>query len=225
MIRNSDDESDSDASLHDMDNLLTARKLAVTSNIQKEQRQSGSSPTAQIDRQVEPTLDLRRLRGGATTTYRAKSEEPQKYKFSLKTLQAQSRDDQAIEEDVAKAHLLLDSLEQEQAMGEITSCHWPRTEISASADLAASILKDKGVEEDYDKLVTAVQRTETFHQEKKWAFFADEDVSIPLDEISFPKLQNGQFYCHLNRSLLQNIKYRADTQQIQCIDTKLFLGG
>lgn len=173
IIKNSDDESDSEISLDDIDQLLVARKPAVSS----------SSPAV-----TEP-LGPAHLHGSVTrsktrraTYVRTRQASPNlparpRYKFSLNSLKRQNKDNEAAEAGSTEAWSLLHSVEKtssSQAPQILTS-----EAEKVDATLVASVLRDRRDEEDIGRLMTAIHRTEAFHRGKTWSFFeAMDDVAL-----------------------------------------------
>lgn len=186
MIRNSDEESDS--SLDDIDDLL-ARKSAMI-----------SSPTDQTELALPPSAKQRDRQSGASTrsktkgparARRASPSLPQlpKYEFSLDSLEQRSRDDRALEADAAKAWTLLDSFETQT--GATHSQVRPGAKVDAK--MLASVVKDDGEEINVGRLMTAMARTDAFHQGKTWSFFDDLQMSSWAEQARIPVPHDTQW--------------------------------
>lgn len=193
MIRNSDDESES--SLDDIDDLLT-RKSAMIPSPQKE-------PEAVLP----PSAKQRDLHSGSSTRSRTRGArpalarrspsslpQPPRYEFSLDSLEQRSNDDRASEADAAKARTLLDSFENPKGPAQNDFSNQVKTGAKVDATLLASVMKNGGEEEDIDRLMTAITRTEAFHQGKSWSFFDDlhRSSSAELAKVPIPQVQQWQ---------------------------------
>lgn len=176
VIRNSDDESDSDTSLDDIDDILTAHKPPAR-----------SSPPTENENVYLPAS--RRTTGGSSNGKRRKtravesSGEPfsstlpavPKYKFSLETLVAQARKDDAAEAALVHAQSLLNIPSQCGGRGDgdgddqgLRSGGFGR---KLDAGLMATVMKEQGEENDLERLMSAMRRTEALSQSKVWSFF------------------------------------------------------
>ena len=176
VIRNSDDESDSDASLDDIDDILTAHKPPAR-----------SSPPTENDMACIPTSG--RATGGNSNGKKRKtratdySDDPfsstlpvvPKYKFSLETLVAQARKDDAAEATFAHAQSLLSRPGQYDIQGDGARDKQGLRSAAfggkLDAGLMATVMKEQGEENDIEKLMSAMQRTEALSQAKVWSFF------------------------------------------------------
>ena len=185
IIRNSDDESDSEVSLEDIDELLGARQPASTlPPVSQPVELSSPGPTGQ-DRSVTRS----KTKGAASDrTLQSSSNLSARpaYKFSLDSLRRQNEQNEATEAGTMEAWSLLDCVEEKASSQ-------TKPQISASeaqkidADLMTSVLKEKGETEDIGRLMTAIQRTEAFHLSKIWSFFeAKNDQRLGAD-FAFPK--------------------------------------
>lgn len=185
IIKNSDDESDSEISLDDIDELLVARKPAV----------SWSSPTVTYPLGL-PSLGPTELHGSVTrsktkgaTYVRTRQASPNlparpTYKFSLNSLKRQNKDNEAAEAGSAEAWSLLQSVKETTSS---QAAQIPTTEAEkVDANLVASVLRDRRDEEDIGKLMTAIHRTEAFHRGKTWSFFETTDDVALSTILAFP---------------------------------------
>lgn len=187
IIRNSDDESDSEASLEDIDELLVARQPASTlPSASHRVELSSPGPTGQgrsVTRsKTKGAKADRTLQSSSNVSARPP------YKFSLDSLRRQNEQNEATEAGTMEAWSLLDSVEENAS-----SQTKPQNQISANeaqkidADLMTSVLKEKRENEDIGRLMTAIQRTEAFHLSKVWSFFeAKHDERLGAD-FAFPK--------------------------------------
>lgn len=200
MIRNSDDESDSDASLDDIDDLLVAQKIAMMSS--QPTRQGASLPLLASQLYQNSGASTRnRTRGAVRGDVLATNPDLSssrtalpKYKFSLEALQQRTNHDRASEAGIAKARLLLDSYEKDNAVATPDS-NIKSNKSSAKADTALliSVMEKKGEQEDIDRLLTAIRRTEAFDQGKSWSFFDDTQRSSSFESEEFPIPQDEQW--------------------------------
>ncbi|MCJ1397508.1 hypothetical protein MMC11_000701 [Xylographa trunciseda] len=186
MIRNSDDDTDSEVSLADIGDILVGNKSNFT-----------SSPLTEPD--LPPIPKATRLRASARD---AKSRFPNdaraakvpltlpataKYKFSLASLVAKAEQDDATDEGTAKARQLIESLEDRRAALE-AKVDEGRGIKDLDIGLLASVVRKEGDDGTIDKLMQAIERTEALSMQKCWSFFehtpsekVEEKVSSPED--------------------------------------------
>ena len=192
IIRNSDDESDTDTSLDDIDDLLLARKSAMVSSPPTEPDPPYLTSTRQKPQDIG-TCTRSKTRGivfATTPPFRSLARpEPPKYEFSLAALQQRSKDDKASEAGAAKARSLIDAFEKELEMR--TSDPNKPLSIGAKLDatLLTSIMQKSGDGDDMDRLMTAMKRTEAFHQGRSWSFFQNQQNSSHRKLSEWPKPQ------------------------------------
>lgn len=185
IIKNSDDESDSEASLEDIDELLVARKpTSALPAVSRSHELSSPGPTGQ-----NRSVTRSKTKGAISDrTLQSSSNIPARpaYKFSLISLRRQNEQNEATEAGTLQAWSLLDSVEEN-----ITSQRKPQisgTEAQKiDADLMTSVLKEKGENEDIGRLMTAIQRTEAFHRCKTWSFFEAKNDQRLGPDFKFPK--------------------------------------
>ena len=192
IIKNSDDESDSEASLDDIDALLVARKPAsALPAVSRPRDQSSPGPSEQIG-------SITRSKTKSTASDRARqpsSNLPPRptYKFSLASLKRQNEQNEAAEAGSMEAWTLLDSV-QENASSQ-TAPQVSTTEAQKiDADLMTSLLKEKRENEDIGRLVTAIKRTEAFHLGKAWSFFEANNDQRHGVYLAFPKTLETQWH-------------------------------
>lgn len=202
IIKNSDDESDSEASLDDIDALIVARKPAlVLPTISRPDDRSSPDSTGK-NRSV-----TRSKKKGTTShrSYQRSSNPPSRptYKYSLGSLKRQNKHHEAAEAGSVEAWSLLKSLEENAS-----SQTAPQTSANEAqkidADLVASVFKEKREDEDISRLMTAIRRTEAFHHGKIWSFFdAKNDQRLGVDfavpnglQIRWQKIMNGLSFCN-----------------------------
>lgn len=200
MIRNSDDESES--SLDDIDDLLI-RKSAMISSPQKEP-EAVLTPSAK-HKDIHSEASTRSRTRGARPALARRSPPllPQlpRYEFSLDSLEQRSKDDRATEADAAKARTLLDSFENQKGPAENGFSNQVKTGAKVDATLLAAVMKNGGEEEDIDRLMTAITRTEALHQGKSWSFFDDLHRSSSAELAQTPISQAESWHGILNGKL------------------------
>lgn len=194
MIRNSDDESDS-SSLDDIDELLVARRIAMISPEPLEHESAIPLLIKQIDEDMGASTRSRTRGVVPATNPDLSSSHPvlPKYKFSLDSLQQRTNHDRTSEAGTAKARLLLDTFEQQSAEASIDPSKPNRTSAKIDSALLVSVMKEKGEQEDIDRLLIAIRRTEAFHQGKSWSFFDDMQSSSPFKQAEAPMPQDGHW--------------------------------
>lgn len=207
IIKNSDDESDSEISLDDIDELLVARKAA--SALPTISRPLGLPSPGLTERNGSVT----RSKTKGTTSDRTRQPSSNllarpTYKFSLDSLKRQNKDNEAAEAGSVEAWSLLDSVEEKVSSQTTPQVSTTETQ-KIDADLVASVLKEKREDEDIGRLMTAIQRTEAFHQGKTWSFFeAKDDETLRMNlvfpktlEIQWHKILSGLSSCNRVRSV------------------------
>jgi len=113
-----------------------------------------------------------------------------KYTFSLDTLVAQAEKDDADEIGVAKALSLIEASENARERGRAVAGR----DDSANQALLSSVVKgtDNGDDNDVQRVLDAMKRTEAFDQDKTWSFFEDDYDALQDfdsyvdDEYDFP---------------------------------------
>lgn len=191
MIRNSDDESESDMSLDDIDDLLVARRNTLASSPPTEPDHPQAPPFKQ-EEISKPVVEVRISRSTRAKATYLPSTLPvvPKYKFSLKALEEKAKDDKASEVGSSKAKLLLDSFEQEKIKPTDKARRVDKAGEKFDAEFVSAVLKDKGDEEGINRLMTAIERTEAFHQGKIWSFFSIANDPTLLQQAKFPVLDD-----------------------------------
>lgn len=208
MIRNSDDESDSDVSLDDIDDLLAARKKPV----------SHSSPPTEPDLPSVPLPTQtparpNRRSGIARSTRSAKAGRrldisPPKHKFSLDALVAQAEAHDAAQAGIEKARQLIGASD-ERRMALESKLNESKGNTDIDTSLLTSIAKEhgekEGKEDFIDKLMQAIERTEALERPETWSFFertsahpAPELPEFPLVDRRNPlyRVLNSSSDCH-----------------------------
>lgn len=199
IIRNSDDESDSEGSLEDIDKLLEARKpTAASLAVSHPLGLSSPGPTG-------PNRSITRSKTkGATSdrTLQSSSNLPARpaYKFSLDSLKRQNEQNEAIEAGTMQAWSLLDSVEENvssQKSIQISAAGVQKID----AELMTSVLKGKGESEDIGRLMTAIQRTEALDLSRTWSFFEATNGQRFGADWRFPKTLKMRWHKILSGSL------------------------
>ena len=192
MIRNSDDESDSEVSLGDLDQLLAPRNPILKSSPPHESdflsnNVGNKAPHAQERIVTERT----RSRG-----LRRRSRPPEslpvmtKYKFSLDSLVAQAERDDAAEAGALHAKLMAEELDVQRAIRNSKASQTCESKSNIDEGLLASMVENEGDGEVFERLVLAIQRTEALHQEKSWLFFDPTDHGQPYEPREIPHLED-----------------------------------
>ncbi|KAL9636848.1 MAG: hypothetical protein Q9164_002565, partial [Protoblastenia rupestris] len=151
MIRNSDDEVDSDSSLEDLDAILSR------------QRAPSGTPEPKLPYLPPEAMSVKAKEKGARRRVKlASSPLPVRTasKFSLQELAKQKREYEASKEDIAKTKDLMECQVQNQKRKNVLD-----------ADLIDEVMQDHGETDDINRLKTAIQRTEALHHDHTWSFF------------------------------------------------------
>lgn len=186
MIRNSDDESFSDSSLEDMDDLLR----------RKPSREASPPPESQLpDVSSKKSVDgkaKRKMRKSARTEKPASPPPstlpvmPRVYKYSLESLAKQKKQHEASEVGLARATSMLQSYNERKADRGQSSENKGTSEV----DLINRFMKDHGENPDASRLKTAIQRTEALQHGKSWSFFDNHSDTPLLEETDFPAVED-----------------------------------
>ncbi|KAL8741758.1 MAG: hypothetical protein Q9190_005671 [Brigantiaea leucoxantha] len=187
VIKDSDDEqSNSDTSLEDINDLLVPPKSLATM-LTAPELQLPRSPHSTSRFKVGDTASKRKGRRSPIAVHNSamNSKVTPKYKFSLETLMQQRLRDETSQATSDRARQMLASLDEKEgkkqgvAQGEIDS------------DLLASVVNGQDEEGgDVDRLMMAVQRTEALHQESVWYFFKDKDEATNTTARDFPTVSD-----------------------------------
>ena len=204
VVTNSDGESDSDASLDDVDELLMGTKHSEL-----------PYPT-EVPLPSLPFEGRTRQNGRKEILHRAKKETPTqkadasssrlnmpKYKFSIDSLIAQVGKEDAAEAGAQQARLAVRAL-HEQRKARDTRLGSIKKEDMVEEGLLASIMKNKGSNEGIDRLMQAIKRTEALHHDKTWLFFDSKSQdsqepphSVPNMRGSFQIILSGMRYFYV----------------------------
>lgn len=187
MITNSDDESgmddqsDSDDSLLDFDQLLKGQRLSVVSPPQPDPQLP--YPEDEVVRRSN-----RKTKGKARTTKAPSNPQPTppvmpKYRFSLDTLAKRRKQEEASKAAIDRAKSMMESLDQQMASAN-------QKNKTFDAGMIDSVLKEHGDEDNIGRLKSAIQRTEAFEHGKSWSFFEDHTEDPALDLADFPSVED-----------------------------------
>lgn len=193
VIRSSDDESDSDSSLDDIDGLI-ARKSALNSTPPTESELTLPLANTQTGQKIRASSRLKKPNTAVSSTpqVQPKFRMPPEYKYSLASLVQRSKEEKALEEKIAKAKSALDSHEIENSLTFGDSHGSAPTEAKIDRTLLVSVMK-RNEGEDIDRLLEAVQRTEAFDLGTTWSFFDDLQSVSPSKQTKFPNLTGTQW--------------------------------
>ena len=204
VIRNSDDEYDSDSSLESLDDLL----LFEGQNSQGEP----ACPTPQL---LSPSPNMnpqdgRRMRrrrktkadAGAVPVHSDPAVQAKKYKFDLESLVRHKKQEEASMEVFTRASTMLRSLEQRKVStpGAARTARAASTIRPLDAKFIDVVMKEHGDEDELNRLKAAIRRTEALDHDKLWSFF-DEQRREPLFEQSeFPRSEDDRLGRMLGKS-------------------------
>ena len=190
VITNSDDETDSEGSLDDIDELLALHKPPIESSPPSETELPYTTSGNSSDGDRHP-LTQRKTRSSAaakmsrtTTAFPAMA----KYKFSLDSLITQTREDDALEVGATKAREALEDLEQRRKVHPITeNINTNTCGVIVNTEVIALAMRDRDDEDERaDRLMRAIRRTEALHRNPSWSFFDDEENVEEFEPMSFP---------------------------------------
>ena len=167
-ILNSDDESDSDVSLEDLDDIL--KKKRTPSPEPEPEPQLPFLPHHEVPVKVnkKSTKRLNQVRPA----------EPEKLapRHSLQALIKQKKEYETSKQNIAKVRDLLEHPER-------TECGQPRID----TDVLDGFMRVGGDEDDLDRLKLAIERTEALHHDQAWSFFENEICPSASPELSMPQ--------------------------------------
>lgn len=193
MIRNSEDESDSDSSLEDLNNLLLPEgrvpwgpssypEPSLSALPLKQNAEDGRRKSTR--RKTKPDQLTAPLRSALVV-------QPKKYKFDLESLARHRRQEEASVEDIARANAMLGSFKQ-QKVSASGNAGAASTKGPFYARFIDTVMKEHGDEDEISRLKAAIQRTEALNYGKSWSFF-DERAEGPLFEQSdFPIMEDDR---------------------------------
>ncbi len=204
IIRSSDDESDSDSSLDDIDGLL-AQKSVVFSTPPTESDIASPPEAKQIDKKIRASTRGQKMDVAVASIPRLlpSFRMPPEYEFSLESLVQRTKDEKALEENMAKARWSLDSHEQEKSLNSGDSYGSAWTGATVDKTLLASVMKKNSEGDDIDRLMMAVQRTEALNLGTTWSFFDDMQSLASLEQAE-PAIPNGTQWQGILSGMLSN---------------------
>lgn len=194
VIRSSDDESDSDSSLDDIDGLL-ARKSASTSTPPTESELALPFANTRPGQKIRASTRLKKQNSAVSSTpqVRPTFRMPPDYKYSLASLVQRSKEEKALEENIAKTKSALDSHDIENSLSLGNSHGSAPTRAKVDRALLVSVMNKRSEGEDIDRLLMAVQRTEAFDLGITWSFFDDLQSISPSKQAKLPILTGTQW--------------------------------
>ncbi|MCJ1387310.1 hypothetical protein MMC18_000151 [Xylographa bjoerkii] len=169
MIRNSDDDTDSEVSLEDIGDILVGKKSTFMSSPPTEP-DLPTIPTGTRTRfsgQNEKSSFSRNTRAGRVAPTLPASTQ---YKFSLASLVAKAEQDDATDEGTTQARRLIESLEDRRAALEANIDHDQGIK-DLDTGVLASVMENQGDDGTIGKLMQAIERTEALSMQKCWSFF------------------------------------------------------
>ena len=188
VIRNSDDESGSDSSLEELENLL----LLEGRRIQREpscpaphQLPSSSQNNNAADGR---RMSRRRRAKTDTVTVPLHSHLPvqvKRYKFDLESLAKHKKQEEASKEDFSRASAMFRLLEQQKVSAFGTPGAAPPAG-PLDATFIDLVMKEHGDEDELSRLKAAVQRTEALNYDKVWSFFGEQAKEPLSEQAEFP---------------------------------------
>ena len=204
VIRNSDDESDSDSSLESLDDLL----LFEGQNSQREP----ACPTPQL-LSSSPNMNpqdgrrmRRRRRTKADTVAVPLHSDPavqaKKYKFDLESLISQKKQEEASMEVFAQASTMLRLLEQRKVSthGAAGTAGAASTTRPLDATFIDVVMKEHGDEDEMNRLKAAIRRTEALNHDKLWSFFNEQGREPLFEQSEFPRSEDDRLGRMLRKS-------------------------
>ena len=203
VIRNSDDESDSESSLESLDELL----LFEGQNSQREP----ACPTPQLlssspnrNPQDGRRMRIRRRTNAGTVAVPVHSDpavQAKKYKFDLESLVKRKKQEEASMEVFTRASTMLRSLEQRKvsAHGAAGTAGAASTTRPLDATFIDVVMKEHGDEDELNRLKAAIRRTEALNHDKLWSFF-DEGREALFEQSEFPRSEDDRLERMLRKS-------------------------
>ncbi|CAF9908420.1 MAG: hypothetical protein ALECFALPRED_004526 [Alectoria fallacina] len=193
VIRNSDDDSDSDSSLEDLNDLLL---LGGRQSRGETLYPESQSPALPLNRNADDGRRMSTRRRNKTDKIAASLRsalpvQPKRYKFDLESLARHRKQEEASLEAIARANSIIRSSEQRK-----TFTSGDAGAVSTNGPFDATFIdiamKEHGDESEISRLKAAIQRTEALHHGKSWSFF-DEQAEDPLSEQSdFPVIEDDR---------------------------------
>ena len=187
VIRNSEDESDSDSSLEDLNHLLLIEDKGAQRESSTPEAQAS---TASLDRNADDGRCMSTRRRSKTHKVAAPSPlalpvQSTRYKFDLESLARHKKQEEAANEGITRAKAMLKSLEQPTTSTDRNAVAALRKGPIDTAFIDKA-MKVHGDEDELGRLKAAIQRTEALHRSRSWSFF-DEQAKEPLfEQLDFP---------------------------------------
>ena len=204
VIRNSDDEFDSDSSLEDLDNLLQLEdREGQKEPSYPETRLPSSSPNRNAD---DGHRKSRMCRTKTDTLFAPQPSallvHAKRYKFDLEWLGKHKKQEDASIEEFNRANSMLRSLGQQNvsAIG-ISGTASKRKRLDAT--FIDIVMKEHGDDDELSKLKAAIQRTEALNHDKLWSFFDEQARKSPLEQSEFPMRKDDRLGCMLGKTPLR----------------------
>ena len=193
MIRNSDDESFSDSSLEDIDDLLR-RKCSRESSPSPEPRFPQPTSENKSNDDVDSNAKRKTRKSARTEKQAAPLTStlpviPKTYKYSLASLVKQRKQHEASNEGLARATSMLQSYDERKASGGDMG-RLLQNKGTFEDDLINIVMKDDEDEDDAGRLKTAIQRTEALQQSKSWSFFDNRPDAALVKRANFPAVED-----------------------------------
>ena len=187
VIRNSDNESDSDSSFEDLNSLLLledrrAQRISSPPDPQL--------PTACSDKKLDDGRRLRIRRRSKTHTVAALSLQAppvqlKKYKFDLESLARHKKQEEAAAENIARASVMLKTLEQQTASADRNALAALRKG-PIDTTFIGKAMRMHGDEDEISRLKAAIQRTEALHHSRSFSFFDGQAREPLFEHLDFP---------------------------------------
>lgn len=193
VIRSSDDEdSASDSSLVDVDNLLIAQRPTLKPSLLKGAADDIIPPLDRLANPKSIRITSRKPAKPRQPTSSSPMPLMPKYKYSLDSLVNQAERDTASEVDVERARSRIES--SDCAGGEPTGSGQANFVVASTGStsdqldesLLASVIPASGEGAAFSKVLQAMKRTEALHRGKIWAFFSSGQPRSICDLRPFP---------------------------------------
>ena len=193
VIKNSDEESGSDSSLENLEDLLLLEGRKGQREASCSESQLHSSPP---NRNTKDGSRMSRRPGTKTDTVAAplRSAPPvqaKRYKFDLETLVRYRKQEEASTGDFTQASAMLRSLEQQKvsAFGTARAASSTRPLDATFVDM---VMKEHGDEDELSRLKAAIQRTEAFSRDKSWSFFDEQGIKPLCEQSDFSNSEDDR---------------------------------
>ena len=194
VIKNSDDEFDSDSSLEDLADLLLpgGRESRVQSSYP-----DSLLPASPLNKDAEDgrRKSTRRRTQPDKVAAPSRSALPlplKKYKFDLDSLARHRSQDEASIGDIARAKAMLGSCGQQGETASRNNGGAP-TKSPFDATFIDTAMNGYGDEDGIGRLKAAIQRTEALVHGKSWSFFDERAKGPVFEQSDFPIMENEHF--------------------------------